>query len=93
MAEDSTNWYIECETCRKFLGKPMRPPMKSVLADDGRASLLPWTDVMIDVQGPYTRAEGGEMYVLSYHCTVLKVPFLRAMSALTAGEFSRALWK
>ena len=65
--------------------------MRSTLADDQLRAKLPWTDVLIDVQGPYTRVEGGEMYVLSYHCTALKVPNLEAFRSLQAGHFSRAL--
>ena len=31
------------------------------------------------------------MYLLSYHCTVFRVPRLSAMPSLKAGHFSRAL--
>ena len=65
--------------------------MRSIQADDKRLELLPWRDVVIDVQGPFTKAEGGEQYVLSYHCTCLKVPKLVAFKALQVGHFSRAL--
>ena len=34
---------------------------------------------------------GGELYLLSYHCTSLRVPRLCAMPSLTAGHFTRAL--
>ena len=54
---------------------------------------LPFEDVVIDVQGPFTKAEGGEQYVLSYFCTRLKVPFLEELVTLKAGHFSRALLK
>ena len=70
----------------------MRPPQGSLLADEKHSAVLPWTDVMIDIQGPYTRSEGGEyQYVLSYHCTRLKVPKLAVVKSLQAGYFSRAL--
>ena len=52
---------------------------------------VPWSDVIIDVQGPYTRAEGGEQYVLSYHCTALRVPKLEPFKSLKTHDFSRAL--
>ena len=40
------------------------------------ADSTPWSDVIIDMQGPFTKAEGGEQYVMSYHCSRLKVPKL-----------------
>ena len=43
---------------------------------------LPWQDVMVDVQGPFTRGEGGEQYVLSYHDTKTRVPRLAAFQKL-----------
>ena len=65
--------------------------MRSVLADDSMTEILPWMDVIIDVQGPFTKGEGGEQYILSYHCTRLKVPKLAALRSLQEGYFSRAL--
>ena len=58
------------------------------MADDRMRAKLPWSYVIIDVQGPYTRAEGGDVCILSYHCTVLKVPKLDAFESLQAGCFS-----
>jgi len=52
---------------------------------------MPWQDVIIDVQGPYTVGENGEQYLLSYHCTRLKVPKLAAFRELKPGPFLRAL--
>ena len=46
--------------------------------------------MIVDVQGPYTKGEGGELYALSYHCVSLKVPKLEAFQSLQAGHFSRA---
>ena len=65
--------------------------MRSSLADDQLLEVLPWTDAIVYVQGPCTRAENGEQYVLSYHCTRLKVPKLEAFRSLTAGHFGRTL--
>ena len=64
-----------------------------MLADPGSAVVLPYQDVIIDVQGPFTKAEGGEQYVISYHCTRLKVPLLEPMKTLQSGHFSKALIK
>ena len=93
LARDCDRFYLSCMTCRKLHSHPMQGPFRSPLADDSKADVLPWTDVIIDCQGPFTKAEGGEQYVLSYMCTRLKVPFLEAMKSLQAGYFSRALVK
>jgi hypothetical protein len=84
-------WYAACEVCHAYRTMPVQGPLRSILGSDKFLGTLPWTDVIVDVQGPYTRAEGGEMYVLSYHCTVLKVPKLQAFPSLQRGYFSRAL--
>ena len=84
MGPDFNRWYSACQACQRYRARPVQPPMRSTLADDQMRAKLPWTDVLIDVQGPYTKAEGGEMYVLSYHCTALKVPKLEAFCSLQA---------
>ena len=42
----------------------MRPPLKSIFAQDVNAETLPWEDVIIDVQGSLTRSEDGMLYIL-----------------------------
>ena len=69
----------------------MRPPTRSTTADDNSSDCLPWQDVYIDVTGPFTRAEGGEQYVLTYLCSKLRVPKLVVLKRLQHGHFSRAL--
>ena len=69
----------------------MQPHFRSMQSDDQLSKSLPWTDVIIDVQGPFTRAETGEQYVLSYHSVQLHVPLLEAFKSLQSGYFSRAL--
>ena len=91
LAADVNQWCLNCAVCRRFRGHSVLPPMRSMLADDQLATSLPWTDVIIDVQGPFTRAETGEQYILSYHCVHLRVPILEPFKALQAGYFSRAL--
>ena len=88
LAADVSQWCLECAACRRFRGHVVLPPQRSMLADDQLLQALPWLDVIIDVQGPYTKAERGEQYVLSYHCTRLKVPFLELFLQLQAGYFS-----
>ena len=58
------------------------------MADEGRAELLPWQDMMLDVQGPFPKSDMG---VLSWHCTCLKVPKLCAFKELQEGYFLRAV--
>ena len=91
LASDVSNWCLSCIVCRRFRGHAVLPPVRSILAGDQLASVLPWLDVLIDVQGPFTKAETGEQYVLSYHSIQLRVPFLEPFMSLQAGYFSRAL--
>ena len=91
LASDVAEWCGQCPVCTRYRSRAVLPPMRSILADDQMLEALPWSDVIVDVQGPYTRAEAGEQYVLSYHCTWLKVPKLEAFKALAAGSFGRAL--
>ena len=91
LAADVGKWCLACEACRRFRGHAVQPPLRSILADDKLAKVLPWTDVIIDVQGPFTKAETGEQYLLSYHCVRLRVPLLEPFRSLQAGYFSRAL--
>ena len=84
-------WCSMCEVCHKYSSRAVLPPMRSLLADDQLQEVLLWTAMIIDVQGPFTKAETGEQYVISYHCTRLKVPKLDAIKSMQAGYFSRAL--
>ena len=91
LAADVSNWCLACHVCRKFRGHTLQAPMRSILADDALAAVLPWLDVLIDVQGPFTKAETGEQYTLSYHSLQLRVPLVEPFQSLQAGYFSRAL--
>ena len=71
----------------------MRPPMKSIYADREHDETLPWEDVIIDVQGPFTMSDDGNQYLLSYHCSQLRVPLLEPFKSLQRGHFGRALTK
>ena len=88
---DCDRFYKECTVCLKFRAHPLQGPYKSMLAEPSTVVVLPFQDVIMDVQGPFTKAEGGEQYVLSCHCTRLKVPMLEVMRSLSTGHFSRAL--
>ena len=91
MTADVASWVAACLECKKHRGRVVQPQLRFTMADDARAKDFPWQDVIADVQGPFCRAEGGEMFILSYMCTKLKVPFLRAFPKLQQGYFSRAL--
>ena len=94
MAKDCNRWCCECMTCTKFRSTRLSTgPMKSVLGDEKMAGKLPWTDVIIDVTGPFAAAEGGERYILDYICTQLKVSKFEPMINVQAGHFSRAVLK
>ena len=93
-AADASRWFTECLSCVKFRSARLSTgPMASVLGDQKQARKLPWTDVIIDCCGPFTKAESGEQYILVYICTQLKVPMLEAFLSMSAGHFSRALVK
>ena len=91
LARDCADWYLQCVVCQQYRGTPMRPLTRSTAASDALSALLPWQDVIIDVTGPFTRAEGGERYVLACLCTKLRVPKLAVLKRLQHGFFSRAL--
>ena len=67
--------------------------MKSIYADRENDDTLPWEDVFIDVQGPFTVSDDGNQYLLSYVCSTLRVPLLEPFKSLQSGYFSRALMK
>ena len=91
LAADSERWCQQCHECLRLRGQTVQPPMRSIQVDERLTKVLPWHDVIIDMQGPFTRSESGDQYVLSYHCTRLKVPYLAVCRNLQAGHFSRAL--
>ena len=59
LAKDCDDWYLACKICQQHRAQGLRPPTRSLLADDAHAVVLLWLDVIIDMQGPYTKAEGG----------------------------------
>ena len=91
MVKDMHHWLYDCVPCQKVRSKPVQGPMRSITGDGAMRCKVPWSDVIIDVQGPYTRAEGDNQYVLSYHCSLLRVPKLEPFKSLKTDHFSRAL--
>ena len=72
LAKDNQTYYDKCEICLRYRGRTLRPVSRCIGADDKRATLTPFQDVMVDMSGPYTQASGGDdigrdaQYVLSY---------------------------
>ena len=91
MNADTNKWFLACPVCLQFRTNVMRPPMRSMLANDDLSETLPWEDVVIDAQGPFTLSDQGYQYIVSYHCTRLKVPKVRPSKTLQKGHFGRAL--
>ena len=84
-------WINACAVCHQFRTVGQMAPMRSVLSTDQGALRLPWSDVIVDCQGPFTRGAQGNCYVLSYHCTFLGVPKLEPFERLDKPTFNRAL--
>ena len=82
LARDCAEWHRQCEVCAQYRGATMRPPMKSIYAQEACAQTLPWEDVIIDVQGPFTKSEEGHLYLLSYHCSRLRVCLLEPFKSV-----------
>ena len=59
MSPDFSKWYYQCEECQRTRSMPVAAPTRSTMGDDSLRRKLPWSDVIVDVQGPYTTSEGG----------------------------------
>ena len=80
MAKDIHRWVVECQACFRFRSTRLATgPMKSLLGDEEHAHKLPWTDVIVDIIGPFTRADTGEQYIMDYICTKLRVSKYEAL--------------
>ena len=60
LASDCADWCAQCQACMQHRSHAVQPPMRRMLADDGMLQILPWMDVVVDVQGPFTKADTGE---------------------------------
>lgn len=65
-------------------------PMRNTLASLPRSG-LPWSDVIIDCQGPFKKSAEGMCYIASYHCTLLGVCRIRPFRRLTKNCFLQAM--
>ena len=73
MRNDFERWYSGCAVCHQYRTVGVMAPMRSTLASIGENRKLPWNDVIIDCQGPFTKSARGNAYTVSYHCTHLGV--------------------
>ena len=65
--------------------------MRNTLASIDEFRKLPWADVIVDCQGPFTRSAKGNSYTSSYHCTFLGVCKVEPFARLRKEEFLNAL--
>ena len=81
MHKDFTVWINACAVCHQYRTVGVVAPMRSTLQSIDEFARLPWKDVIIDCQGPFTRSARGNCYTVSYHCTFLGIckvePFAR----------------
>ena len=80
-----------CAVCHQHRSAGMMAPMRSTLGSLKDVMKLLWRDVIIDCQGPFTKSEQGNHYVVSYHCTFLGVCKVQPFPRLTKQEFLRAM--
>ena len=67
--KDFDIWINACAVCHQYRTVGQMAPMRSVLASIPELAKSPWSDVIMDCQGPFTRSAGGNSYTLSWHCT------------------------
>ena len=91
MHKDYVQWLFVCAVCSQYRSVGQMAPMRSVLASIPEMAKLPWADVIVDCQGPFTRSAAGNSYTVSYHCTMLGVPKVEPFKTLTKAHFLVAL--
>ena len=89
--KDFNVWINDCAVCHQYRTVGVMAPMRSTLASLDEFDKLPWRDVIIDCQGPFTRSGKGNHYIVSYHCTFLGIPKLEPFARLRKEEFLVAL--
>ena len=87
MRKDFEIWLNACAVCHQFRTTGVMAPMRSTLRSIDEFTKLPWNDVIIDCQGPFTRSARGNCYTVSYHCTFLGVCKVEVFQNLNREEF------
>ena len=91
MFKDYTIWINLCAVCQQYRSVGQMAPMRSTLASIPEILKLPWADVIVDCQGPFTRSAKGNCYTVSYHCLFLGVCKGEPFARLRKEEFLVAL--
>ena len=84
---DFNKWINDCAVCHQFRTVGVMAPMRSTLASIDSRLRIPWSDVIIDCQGPFTKSARGNAYTLSYHCTTLGVCKVEPFARLKKTDF------
>ena len=61
--------------------------MRSTLSSINEFTKIPWSDVIIDCQGPFTRSAKGNCHTVSYHCTTLGICKVEPFARMRKEEF------
>ena len=91
MKQDFEIWMHECAVCQQFRSAGVLAPMRSTLASIEGLDKIPWADVIIDCQGPFTKSARGNCYTVSYHCTLLGICKVEPFARLRKEDFLIAL--
>ena len=91
MNRDFDIWINDCAVCHQYRTVGQMAPMRSTMKSIDAFHKLPWNDVIIDCQGPFTRSVNGNCYTVSYHCTMLGVCKIEPFARLRKEEFLVAL--
>ena len=91
MKKDFDIWIFHCAVCHQYRTVGTMAPMRSILASVDESLKLPWNDVIIDCQGPFTRSAKGKSYTVSYRCVFLGVCKIEPFERLTKECFLTAL--
>ena len=89
--KDFNTWINDCAVCHQYRTVGVLAPMRSTLSSLQEFTKLPWRDVIIDCQGPFTRSSRGNAYTVSYHCTFLGVCKVEPFGSLVKEQFLVAL--
>jgi len=91
MLKDFDFWINDCAACHQYRTVGVMAPMRGTMKSIDAFQKLPWNDVIIDCQGPFTRSQKGNGYTVSYHCTFLGVCKIEPFERLRKEEFLVAL--
>ena len=91
MRKDFEQWMYACAVCHQHRTVATIAPMRSTIGSLSMYTKLPWSDVIIDCQGPFTKSARGNSYTVSYHCTLLGVCKVEPFESLRKESFLIAL--